>query len=212
MTHRLYLLIIESGKDRTTDCAAVPWGCRALAPPRRRLPSPANSHHLPEESVMPNPLISLLLLLGGADRPNEALRPQRHPAGERASAAVSPSAPAVPRRSVRSECSSRSRSTSTLAPPRCWQAATRSARSRSGSCCSACGARCPACASPWPPSRSARRRTPRPPRSTSPPSSGWAPGPPESSPTATRCSSWPARSCSAASASHAGAPPRSHSP
>jgi hypothetical protein len=26
---------------------------------------------------MPNPLISLLLLLGGADRPNEALRPQR---------------------------------------------------------------------------------------------------------------------------------------
>jgi hypothetical protein len=29
---------------------------------------------------MPNPLISLLLLLGGADRPNEALRPQqRHP-------------------------------------------------------------------------------------------------------------------------------------
>jgi len=27
---------------------------------------------------MPNPLISLLLLLGGADRPNEALRPQRH--------------------------------------------------------------------------------------------------------------------------------------
>ena len=28
---------------------------------------------------MPNPLISLLLLLGGADRPNEALRPQRQP-------------------------------------------------------------------------------------------------------------------------------------
>jgi hypothetical protein len=28
---------------------------------------------------MPNPLISLLLLLGGAGRPNEALRPQRHP-------------------------------------------------------------------------------------------------------------------------------------
>ena len=28
---------------------------------------------------MPNPLISLLLLLGGAERPNEALRPQRHP-------------------------------------------------------------------------------------------------------------------------------------
>ena len=28
---------------------------------------------------MTNPLISLLLLLGGADRPNEALRPQRHP-------------------------------------------------------------------------------------------------------------------------------------
>jgi hypothetical protein len=28
---------------------------------------------------MPHPLISLLLLLGGADRPNEALRPQRHP-------------------------------------------------------------------------------------------------------------------------------------
>lgn len=28
---------------------------------------------------MPNPLISLLLLLGGADRPNDALRPQRHP-------------------------------------------------------------------------------------------------------------------------------------
>jgi len=26
---------------------------------------------------MPNPLISLLLLLGGADRSNEALRPQR---------------------------------------------------------------------------------------------------------------------------------------
>jgi hypothetical protein len=28
---------------------------------------------------MPNPLISLLLLLGGADRPNEALRPQSAP-------------------------------------------------------------------------------------------------------------------------------------
>jgi hypothetical protein len=28
---------------------------------------------------MPNPLIFLLLLLGAADRPNEALRPQRHP-------------------------------------------------------------------------------------------------------------------------------------
>jgi hypothetical protein len=26
---------------------------------------------------MPNPLIALLLLLGGADRPNDALRPQR---------------------------------------------------------------------------------------------------------------------------------------
>jgi len=25
---------------------------------------------------MPNPLITLLLLLGGADRPNQALRPQ----------------------------------------------------------------------------------------------------------------------------------------
>jgi hypothetical protein len=28
---------------------------------------------------MPNPLIALLLLLGGANRPNEALRPQREP-------------------------------------------------------------------------------------------------------------------------------------
>jgi hypothetical protein len=28
---------------------------------------------------MPNPLITLLLLLGGADRPNEALRPQSRP-------------------------------------------------------------------------------------------------------------------------------------
>jgi hypothetical protein len=27
---------------------------------------------------MPSPLISLLLLLGGANRPNDALRPQRH--------------------------------------------------------------------------------------------------------------------------------------
>jgi hypothetical protein len=28
---------------------------------------------------MPNPLISLLLLLGGADPPSDAFRPQRHP-------------------------------------------------------------------------------------------------------------------------------------
>jgi hypothetical protein len=28
---------------------------------------------------MPNALITLLLLLGGADRPNEALRPHRRP-------------------------------------------------------------------------------------------------------------------------------------
>ena len=28
---------------------------------------------------MPNPLITLLLLLGGADRPTQALRPPREP-------------------------------------------------------------------------------------------------------------------------------------
>lgn len=28
---------------------------------------------------MPNALIALLLLLGGANRPDEALRPHRHP-------------------------------------------------------------------------------------------------------------------------------------
>jgi hypothetical protein len=32
-----------------------------------------------KESAMPNALITLLLLLGGADRPNEALRPHRQP-------------------------------------------------------------------------------------------------------------------------------------
>ena len=84
---------------------------------------------------MPNPLISLLLLLGGADRPNEALRPQRHPAGEQRAPRSRRMRQSVPRRSARSECSSRSRSASTSAPPRCWQAATRWARSRSGSRC-----------------------------------------------------------------------------
>ena len=28
---------------------------------------------------MPNPLVTLLLLLGGADRPNDAFRPQHKP-------------------------------------------------------------------------------------------------------------------------------------
>ena len=34
---------------------------------------------LTEEPAMPNALITLLLLLGGANRPNEALRPHAQP-------------------------------------------------------------------------------------------------------------------------------------